>query len=121
MKHACLAVNPRQRSKGALLVIPSWHTNHFTACDSAVLSDVSNLILTGVDILREAFQPDGIHTFCNSGVSAGQSEDHMHVQIIPRYADEPYSFVPSDEIPLLAEDKLAELVSVLLRRSANVD
>ncbi|WP_444919883.1 HIT family protein [Microbulbifer sp. CnH-101-G] len=118
--HACLAINPRQRSRGALLVMPFAHTHHLTDCNPQELSDISDLTLTGIHLLRETLEPDGIHTFCNSGMAAGQSEDHMHVQIIPRYAQDPYSFAPSDEIPISSDDELMSLAISLQRGNKKI-
>jgi len=86
------ALNPRQRSKGALLVFPKTHFTHLTETPDEVLFSLMELIDKSHKLLVKKYSPDGVYVFINAGIKAGQSEDHMHFQIIPRYKDVEYSF-----------------------------
>jgi diadenosine tetraphosphate (Ap4A) HIT family hydrolase len=38
------------------------------------------------DLLEQRFRPDGYNLGVNVGLAAGQTVDHAHVHVIPRYA-----------------------------------
>ena len=79
-------------SPGHVLVIPRRHCASYfelTAGEQAacweMLSDVEVII-------RERFNPDGFNVGINIGRTAGQTVDHVHLHLIPRYdgdVDEP--------------------------------
>ena len=72
-------------SSGHVLVIPRRHCSGYfelTADEQAacwqLLNDVAALI-------RERFNPDGFNIGINIGRAAGQTIDHVHLHLIPRY------------------------------------
>jgi len=106
-------VNPRQRSRGALLVAPRRHTQTISRMTAAEMQAVAHLVQEASRALTAALDPDGLHVFCNAGQQAGQSEEHVHFQIIPRYAGLAYDFAASARHePMLARERreLAEAV-----------
>ncbi len=73
-------VNP-----GHALVIPHRHCSSYfelSACEQSacwqMLSDVAAII-------RERYKPDGFNIGINIGPAAGQTVDHVHLHLIPRY------------------------------------
>ncbi|MBK5222971.1 MAG: HIT domain-containing protein [Acidimicrobiia bacterium] len=41
--------------------------------------------------LDERLRPDGYNLIWNVGEAGGQSVEHVHLQLIPRFADEPFA------------------------------
>ena len=73
-------VNP-----GHVLVIPRRHySNYFglTADEQAACWELLNEVAA---IIRERFNPDGFNIGINIGRAAGQTVDHVHLHLIPRY------------------------------------
>jgi histidine triad (HIT) family protein len=83
-----------------MLVLPRRHVQRFTELDHDEVTQLAGLLRNAVWAVKRAFGPDGTHVWTSTGVLAGQSLRHMHFQIVPRYQHEPYSFAPSDELPV---------------------
>lgn len=71
---------------GHALIIPQHHSG-----DWFELSEEDQLrLLQAADMAKEAiddrYGPDGYNVGINSGTAAGQTVDHVHVHVIPRYA-----------------------------------
>lgn len=70
---------------GHALVIPR---RHFASWFSATSAEHSSL-LTGIEVARRQIQnlysPDGFNIGINEGEASGQTIDHLHVHVIPRY------------------------------------
>lgn len=100
-------INERQRSRGALVVATRRHILNLEEMTIDERREMAAMVAAVSASVRVALNPDGLHHFCNAGEPAGQSEPHLHVQIVPRYAGADYGFGPSDDIPLtsLAEQR----------------
>ena len=111
--HTVALLNVRQRSRGALLVAPRRHVNLLTELDANETDDIFRQVQRASRAVQRAFSPDGLHAFCNAGRLAGQSEAHVHFQIIPRYQGIEYSFARSasyDLVPRVEREALASLI-----------
>lgn len=97
---ACVFMTDRQRSKGAMLVLPRRHVQRFAELHADEVKDIAGLIRRAVWAVKAAFNPDGMHLWTSAGLLAGQSLRHMHFQIVPRYRREAYSFAPSDALQI---------------------
>jgi histidine triad (HIT) family protein len=106
-------LNLRQRSEGALLVAPLRHADWITDLTQPELRELISLSQDVTKLLSRAFQPDGVHTWCNSGAAAGQSEPHFHFQIVPRYTNQPYTFDSSRALSNTPNVVLAQTLSKL--------
>lgn len=113
-EHAVALLNPRQRMSGATLIAPRRHVHAFSELTAVEARAILGLALAMSERLQSALTVDGIHVFCNSGVAAGQSEPHAHVQVIPRYADQPYTFVSSRTLEIARPDDLTALSKKLM-------
>ena len=72
-------------SRGHTLLVPKEHYDDLLASPDDTLT---NLIATVKKIgraVKEAFKADGFNIAVNNGRSAGQSVEHVHFHIIPRY------------------------------------
>lgn len=106
---AFLDVNPV--SRGHTLVIPKKHAEHVTGLDTATTSAVFETVQNVATAIEDTLGPDGINLLQNNGEAAGQEIDHVHVHIIPRYADDGFHFsFDSGDLPEAdAEDLLDAL------------
>ncbi len=72
-------------SDGHVLVIPRRHCSSYfglTADEQVVCWQLLNEVAA---IIRERFNPDGFNIGINIGRAAGQTVDHVHLHLIPRY------------------------------------
>jgi histidine triad (HIT) family protein len=106
-------LNLRQRSEGALLVAIRRHADWITDLTKPELQELIALTQDATKLLYRTFQPDGIHTWCNSGAAAGQSEPHFHFQIVPRYTNRAYTFDSSRALLNTPNVTLAQTLSKL--------
>lgn len=98
--HAVAFVNRRQRSRGALLVAPFRHAASVVDLDPDEAADLFLLAQHVMGRIEARLDPDGMHLFWTYGAPAGQSEPHLHLQVVPRYDGVPYSFASALEIPV---------------------
>ncbi len=84
--YAFLDVGPWHR--GHCLVVPRRHVPDLIAGDSA-LTEIAPAVETVARLLVERLGADGVNVLSSSGAVAGQEVFHLHVHVVPRYADEP--------------------------------
>ncbi|WP_419859679.1 HIT domain-containing protein [Candidatus Palauibacter sp.] len=72
-------------SRGHTLVIPKVHGNSLFTLHAQVQADVWRLVAKVRDELRSAVNPDGFNVGLNDGEAAGQTVEHTHVHVIPRF------------------------------------
>ena len=83
----------------AFLDIAAWHRGHALVVTKRHVSDLTSgepslaEIAPAVDVvarmLKHRLAADGINVLSSAGVVAGQTVFHMHMHVVPRYADEP--------------------------------
>lgn len=83
---AFLDINPWQ--EGHSLVIPRRHVTDALA-DDAVLAEISPAVVKVGNLLKEKLGATGFNILTNAGADSGQEVFHVHVHVIPRYADNP--------------------------------
>ena len=74
-----------QVSKGHSLVIPKRVVSSVFDLDDDEYNLIFILLRDVKKILLEKFKPDGFNIGINNGTDAGQTIDHAHIHIIPRY------------------------------------
>jgi diadenosine tetraphosphate (Ap4A) HIT family hydrolase len=72
-------------SKGHTLVIPRRHCASFFDLTEAELTACYALLREQRAKLLSEFHPDGFNVGINDGAAAGQSIEHTHWHLIPRY------------------------------------
>ncbi|WP_407270377.1 HIT family protein [Radiobacillus sp. PE A8.2] len=71
--------------KGHLLIIPKEHKqNYFDATPEQIMA-IHELIREGKKLLDEKYNPDGYNIGVNIGPYGGQTVNHLHFHLIPRY------------------------------------
>ena len=72
-------------SKGHSLVIPKRIVSSVFDLDDNEYNHIFILLREVKKILLEKYKPDGFNIGINNGTDAGQTIDHAHIHIIPRY------------------------------------
>ncbi|MDH5358924.1 MAG: HIT family protein [Gammaproteobacteria bacterium] len=72
-------------SPGHTLVIPNRHVASFFELTPEEVSACMELINEEKLLIDKEFSPDGYNVGVNIGPAAGQSINHVHIHIIPRY------------------------------------
>lgn len=80
---AFLDVNPC--SKGHTLVVTKEHFENITRCPKAILNKVFEVAQTVAQAQIAQLGATGVNIITNAGKSAGQTVNHFHVHVIPRY------------------------------------
>jgi diadenosine tetraphosphate (Ap4A) HIT family hydrolase len=70
---------------GHSLVVPSRHVASFFDLDPSEAQAVFELLLVTRRWLDQVYHPSGFNVGVNIGSAAGQTVDHAHVHLIPRY------------------------------------
>ena len=84
--YAFLDVGPWHR--GHSLVVPRRHVPDLISGDPA-LTEIAPAVERVARLLVERLDADGVNVLSSSGAAAGQEVFHLHVHVVPRYADEP--------------------------------
>lgn len=104
---AYLDINPV--SKGHTLVIPKVHSQGLLDTSDEMLGKLLAAVKKVAEHLKSALPCDGFNIVQNNGAAAGQTVDHIHFHIVPRYGDAAgeLSFASTkgdmDELKTLAE------------------
>lgn len=72
-------------NRGHLLIVPKRHVERW----EDLTPEEKQALIKGIDvvieILRKILMPDGLNLGMNLGEAAGQTVEHLHLHIIPRY------------------------------------
>jgi histidine triad (HIT) family protein len=104
---AFMDINPATR--GHLLVVPRNHTPNVLEADPEDLNATIRTAQRLAQRITERLGADGVNLLNSCGAAAWQTVFHLHVHVIPRYADDPLKlpWVPApgdpDEISQAAE------------------
>jgi diadenosine tetraphosphate (Ap4A) HIT family hydrolase len=72
-------------SKGHVLIISKRHVATYFDLTHEEKKDLLIVIDMAKSMLDELYSPDGYNIGCNCGEAAGQTINHFHMHIIPRY------------------------------------
>lgn len=73
-------------SPGHSLIIPRDHYADFFEIPEIVRTDLFRLVDEGKRMLGSSLDPDGYNIGINSGLAAGQTVQHLHIHLIPRFS-----------------------------------
>jgi histidine triad (HIT) family protein len=74
--------------RGHALVVPRRHVPDMITAPGA-FTEISPAIDAVARLLMDRLAADGINLLSSTGEAAGQEVFHLHVHLVPRYADEP--------------------------------
>ena len=72
-------------SKGHALVIPKRNTSNYFDLSQREQTACWMVVSRVREILKNRFNPDGFNVGMNIGIAAGQTVEHVHIHVIPRY------------------------------------
>jgi diadenosine tetraphosphate (Ap4A) HIT family hydrolase len=75
-------------SLGHMLIISKIHLADWFCADQVVLLNISVALSHVKQYLQQLYNPCGYNIGVNCGAKAGQTIMHLHVHLIPRYADD---------------------------------
>ncbi len=75
-------------SLGHVLIIPKRHISSFFDATVEEQQDLLSLLSRARLYLQEQYSPTGFNIGINDGMTAGQTVMHLHVHLIPRYAED---------------------------------
>ena len=74
-----------QVTRGHTIVMPKQHFDNILDADEAVVQQVFQSAKKVAALLKEKTGCVGLNVLNNCGEAAGQSVNHLHVHVIPRY------------------------------------
>jgi len=99
--HSFAMLNRFPYNSGHLMVIPLRHTADFAGLSAEESQDLHRLLQVSVEVVKEAYRPDGFNLGMNLGRSAGAGiVDHLHYHLVPRWIGD------TNFMPVLAETKV---------------
>lgn len=72
-------------SEGHAEIIPKVHKKSFFELSTDEVGELHKLLVETKNKIDSQFKPDGYTLGVNDGEAAGQTIDHLHVHLIPRY------------------------------------
>jgi ATP adenylyltransferase len=73
-------------TSGHLMVVPYTHQPDLVSLNPETRAEMMELVNRSVEVLREAYQPQGFNIGANIGDTAGAGiPDHVHLHIVPRW------------------------------------
>ena len=84
-EHAIACPDAYPVTDGHTLVIPRQHVSSLYELSAEQQSAVWNLVAEVRQRLLTGLKPDGFNIGVNDGLAAGQTVEHAHVHVIPRY------------------------------------
>lgn len=75
----------RPVSVGHVLIFPREHYKDIYDIPNDILKEIFEEVKVISTAIKKAYNPPGLNIIQNNGYYAGQTVDHFHVHIIPRY------------------------------------
>lgn len=76
------------KNEGHLIVVPNSHYEHIYDIPPDVLHNVMDTVKKLAEVMKEAYQCEGITLLQNNEPAGGQHAFHFHLHIFPRYTDD---------------------------------
>lgn len=100
-KEGFILLNTYPYNPGHLMVAAYRHVGNLEDLNPEERREYMDLIIRGVEVLKEAFSPQGFNIGINLGRIAGAGiEDHFHTHIVPRWAGD------TNYMPVVADTKV---------------
>lgn len=75
-------------TKGHALILPKDHADNLYELPDETAAEVMKLAKKTAKTMREKLGCDGVNLVQNNGEAAGQTVNHFHLHVIPRYTDD---------------------------------
>jgi diadenosine tetraphosphate (Ap4A) HIT family hydrolase len=87
-EHAIAFTDAYPTTDGHTLVVPRQHIGSIYELSAAQQAAVWDLVAEVRQRLLTGLKPDGFNIGVNDGLAAGQTVEHAHVHVIPRYTSD---------------------------------
>lgn len=87
-EHAVAFLDIEPWHRGHTLVVPRRHVADVVSGTPA-LAEIAPAVDAVARLLRRRLAADGVNLLSSAGPVAGQTVHHLHVHVVPRYADDP--------------------------------
>jgi histidine triad (HIT) family protein len=87
-EHAVAFLDLAPWHRGHTLVVPRRHVPDLVS-GAPALAEIAPAVDAVARLLKDRLAADGLNLLSSAGAVAGQEVHHLHVHVIPRYADEP--------------------------------
>lgn len=85
-KHCFVVMNKYPYSPGHFMVIPHSHTENLEDLDPSVWLHMNKLAYSGVRLIKDVVNAQGVNIGINLGVAAGAGiAEHLHLHLVPRW------------------------------------
>lgn len=99
-----------QVTKGHTLVMPKKHVDNLLECDDETAAHLIQVVRRLAKRIQEKTGAPGINILNNNGEAAGQTVNHLHFHIIPRYSENDAFVCEFKESEKQDMDEVLELV-----------
>ncbi len=79
-------------NQGHVLLVPKHHHPHLVELPEPIASHIGSLLPRLCRAIQAATGADGFNVIINNGQAAGQTVDHGHWHIIPRFHNDPVNW-----------------------------
>ncbi|HMJ03249.1 MAG TPA: HIT domain-containing protein [Conexibacter sp.] len=73
---------------GHTLVVPRHHIPDIWSLDASTAAHLARVIVRLARVMQRALQPEGLNVIQSNGAVATQTVAHLHVHVVPRWADD---------------------------------
>jgi histidine triad (HIT) family protein len=87
-EHAVAFLDLAPWHRGHTLVVPRRHVPDLVT-GAPALAEIAPAVDAVARLLKHRLAADGLNLLSSAGPVAGQEVHHLHIHLIPRYADEP--------------------------------
>ena len=87
-EHVLAFMDVFPQARGHTLVVPRAKARNLLDVDPGALREVIVRVQTVARAVREALQPDGLTVMQFNGAAGGQTVDHLHFHVVPRWEGE---------------------------------
>ena len=85
-KELFIVMNKYPYSPGHFMVVPNIHTKNLEGLDTKVWQDMNIYIQSGVKLLKDSLNAQGVNLGMNLGeVGGGSIAEHIHYHLVPRW------------------------------------
>jgi len=100
-----------QVTKGHTLVVPKKHYDNVFELDNDISTKYMVVINKVSKLLKEKLNVSAINVLNNSGPLAGQTVNHVHFHLIPRYENDEFSITTPEHN--VSEETLKQIFKVI--------
>ncbi len=96
-------------ASGHILIIPKEHFATLLDVPADILTNLVRVLQKIAQNIANQLHPDGFNVYQNSGSFAGQTINHLHFHLIPRYRQDPS--IDKKNFPLIVKTLRKEIIS----------